>query len=293
MSSKAQFVPVVAVLNMKGGVGKTTITAHVFREVYERKRLETLLIDLDPQFNLTQTLFTRDGYEKIKSEGKTILSVMEPVKEPSMFEVSATSSPPPDVSTVHTVLRHFRSAPSIILSVIAGDFGMAKYSLMDDNKKLLTIRNRFLTFIDRAKGSYKMVCIDCNPSSSFLTLCALRACTHILVPIRPDRYSILGLEMLHQFVEDLPTISPKPQFVVMLNGMPRRSQSGADQIESELRSHSLFGSRTLVRPLHESGLLRARSDYTGFASDKGGSWSVTIRKEIRAIADELAPKLGV
>lgn len=39
--------PVVAVLNLKGGVGKTTLAAHVFRELFVAKRLSILLVDLD------------------------------------------------------------------------------------------------------------------------------------------------------------------------------------------------------------------------------------------------------
>ena len=52
MVKKAKsFVPVVAVLNMKGGVGKTTICSNVSLSVFENHEVGTLLIDLDPQFN--------------------------------------------------------------------------------------------------------------------------------------------------------------------------------------------------------------------------------------------------
>ena len=54
-----KYVPVVAVLNMKGGVGKTTLSSNVFRQMFDRQKHGILLLDLDPQFNLTQTLFTR------------------------------------------------------------------------------------------------------------------------------------------------------------------------------------------------------------------------------------------
>ena len=47
MPEKKQGI-VVSVLNMKGGVGKTTISAHVMRVLYHRHRLKTLLLDLDP-----------------------------------------------------------------------------------------------------------------------------------------------------------------------------------------------------------------------------------------------------
>ena len=53
--------PVVAVLNMKGGVGKTTISAHVMRVLYHIHQVKTLLVDLDPQFNLSQALIARSA----------------------------------------------------------------------------------------------------------------------------------------------------------------------------------------------------------------------------------------
>jgi chromosome partitioning protein len=49
--SQAKKVPVVSVLNMKGGVGKTTITAHLFRHMVDSLRKSILLVDFDPQFN--------------------------------------------------------------------------------------------------------------------------------------------------------------------------------------------------------------------------------------------------
>lgn len=67
MAQKKPFVPVVAVLNMKGGVGKTTLSANIFRVLFERRQAGTLLLDLDPQFNLTQALFTRSAYDKLKA----------------------------------------------------------------------------------------------------------------------------------------------------------------------------------------------------------------------------------
>jgi chromosome partitioning protein len=89
---------------------------------------------------------------------------------------------------------------------------------MDDNVKLKAVKERFLKFILQEKRSNNAIFIDCNPSSSFLTLCALHAATHVLVPVRPDRFSMLGLEILAEFIETLPTLSPKPQLLIVLKG---------------------------------------------------------------------------
>ena len=169
VTGNKHFVPVVAVLNMKGGVGKTTISAHVFRELFSRKQVGTLLIDLDPQFNLTQTLFKRPAYDKLKKQGKTILSVMEAPADLGLFDVKGTTEPPPKAVDVGHTLYHFRNAaPPKELTIIPGDFGLVKYSLMDDNSQLKLVRKRFLKFIEESKERYGVIVLDCNPSSSFL-----------------------------------------------------------------------------------------------------------------------------
>ena len=135
--------------------------------------------------------------------------------------------------------------------------------------------------------------MDANFCQQDLTLCALHACTHVLVPIRGDKYSVLGLELLSEFIESLPTLAPKPQLVVAINGTPRKATKETSAIEAELRGHATFGVRTLATVIHESGHLRAKTDYTGFATDKRGSWTGILRTEIRTFADELAGKLGL
>jgi chromosome partitioning protein len=294
MAPKKAFVPVIAVLNMKGGVGKTTLSANIFRVLFERRRAGTLLLDLDPQFNLTQALFTRTSYDKLKLSGKTILPVMEPSSNVGLFDVATSTMPPPAASEINFSHFYFKSEPTERLDIVPGDFGLVKYSLMNDSKKLDSVRDRFLKFVEQEKANYKVICLDCNPSSSFLTLCALHACTHILVPVRPDRFSMLGLEILAEFVENLPSLSPKPQFLVVLNGIRRGGKdSVANAVEAELRAHPKFASKTLVNVVPETGVLKAKTDYTGFATDKKGGWSKTVRAEVSLVADELAGKLGL
>lgn len=289
---RKKLAPVVAVLNMKGGVGKTTISAHVFRLMFQKLRAGILILDLDPQFNLSQTLFKRRTYDKLKNDGSTILTAMEPPPPVGMFEVRASSSPPPPATQIGESLWYFPNTdPVQELIVVPGDFRLVKYSLMDDNRKLTAVRQRFQKFVANARKDFKVICIDCNPSSSFLTLCALHACTHILVPVRPDRYSILGLELLTDFVDSIPSISPKPNVFVILNGVPRSGY--ASKVENELRSHPVFGSKTLASRIYESKILTAHPDYTGFATDKPVPYRYLLKDEISLVVDELSQVLGL
>lgn len=288
---KKNTCPVVAVLNMKGGVGKTTISAHVFRHLYSHLKKRVLLVDFDPQFNLTQTVMNQVTYEKHKAAGKTVFSVMENNSAPSIFKVSSNLGPPPALNDVAVRLRGFRgTSPETNLLLIPGDFDMVKYSMIGDGKILEPVKTRFLKFLENSRLERDLICIDCNPSSSFMTLCALQAATHVLVPVRPDRYSLLGLKMLNRFISEIPQISKKPELIVLLNGI---KASGYDAtVENTLRSDPEFGPVTLANSLHMSKVLEATAGYTGFATDKQGQgWRVT--PSITAIVDELSTALGL
>ncbi len=284
-------VPVVAVLNMKGGVGKTTASAHISKMIFNHFQAATTLIDFDPQFNLTQALFKRADYDSLRAAGKTIMAAMEPLPAASLLEVKTSAGPPPALPEVGRTLWHFIRSPEKRLVVVPGDFGLSKYTLVDHGKKLKDVEKRFLDFVDGVKKVSDYVCIDCNPSSSFLTLCVLKAATHILVPVRADRYSVLGLELLHDFVENVPGLGVRPKFIVLLNDVKRNV--GASEVELALRAHSKFGSMTLANRMYRSKLLSAGNDYTGFASDRRGPYSTQVRGELRALAKEIGGKVGL
>lgn len=281
---------VVAVLNMKGGVGKTTVSAHVMRVLYYLFEKKVLLVDLDPQFNLTQCVMNSGQYNKIKTNNKTIFSVMEPPSQVGLFDVATTTQAPPSPSDIAVQLRHIVGGTAH-LSLIPGNFDLVKYSLIDDHRKLEIVRNRFLQFISSCRNYYDVVVIDCNPSSSFITLCALLACTHLLVPVRPDRYSVLGLEILVDFMERIPAIHPKPDVRILLNGIPTRGYDPT--AENELRAHKTFGTQVLTGRLRQSKLLAASPNYTGFATDRPAPHKRVLKSEIGAIAVELMRTWGI
>lgn len=290
MPSQKKKAPVVAVLNMKGGVGKTAISAHVMRVLYRTLSKTTLLIDFDPQFNLTQTVVPQVSYEKFKSENRTVLAVMEPTPVASLFAVSKQLPPPPDIDHVSVTLKKLNNGAAE-LRLVPGDFGLVKYSLIDDTKSLKPVSARFKQFINNARDQMDLICLDCNPSSSFMTVCALEVATHLLIPVRPDRFSVLGLELLDNFVENLPTIAHKPKQIIVLNGVPRSNYDPS--VENILRSHPKFGSKTLSTPLHFSTLLAANPSYTGFATDKPVPYRSIVGANIEQLAKELGSELDL
>jgi chromosome partitioning protein len=282
--------PVLAVLNMKGGVGKTTISAHVSREIFEMKVSSVLLIDLDPQYNLTQQLIARDAYNKLVETHKTVLRLFEPAPAADFFDINTSPSTPPKAVDVSVQLRHFTHDKNIQLSLIPGNFELTKYSFIPDNDKLKHAREYFKRFISAARADYKLIVLDMNPSSSFLTFAGLSVATDIISPVRPDKYSVLGLELVKRLL-DHPAISPKPNMHIVMNGVPRRNP--VTTIEQQILTEPYFGPRLLPVRLHESGVLKARSDYTGFASERRVSRRAVIKLELRKVGLELCNRVGL
>lgn len=274
---------------MKGGVGKTTISANVMRMLYLRHSRSGLLIDFDPQFNLTQFVIDLPTYESLKAKRRTVLSVMESEPHTSLFTVKEGVEPPPSPEEVSVILRR---RPGLELRLVPGDFDLVKYSMIEESSVLKPVRERFKNFVADAREKFGFVCIDCNPSSSFMTRCALESATHVLVPVRPDRFSVLGLELLHKFVQNsLPTLKNKLKFIVILNGIPRGKYDPT--VENVLRSHVDFGSRTLSTPLYFSSDLSASPTQIGFFNErKQHSHSAKVRSNVNDVVAELAKELG-
>lgn len=280
---------VISVLNMKGGVGKTTISANVTRELYRNFVKKVLLIDLDPQFNLTQCTLTRAAYEKLDGAYKTVLTVMEPPSNVGLFEIGNAKADPPSVAELSVRLKRLHRDAGF-LDLVPGNFKLVKYSLIQDQHKLDLVQLRFKRFVSEVRKQYDAVIIDCNPSSSFITLCALHASTHVLAPVRPDRYSVLGLELLDELVRGMPTILPKPKFGILLNGVPRKGYNA--KVEVDLRAHREFGPMLFASKLYASKFLHADPDYLGFATDKKGPHKVRLAAEIDMVANEIGDWLG-
>lgn len=272
---------------MKGGVGKTTISAHLMRVLYLERKIRILLVDLDAQFNLSQTVLDENSYNTLLENGKSVISAFEPVPSTDFFDIRVTDKAPPSPDTLTKRLKQVNN--DYYLDLIPGSFELVKYSLIDDSAKLASALKYFKRFISSAANMYDLVVIDCNPSSSFITQCAIGVSSHILSPVRPDKYSVIGVRLVSELLDRIATTG-RPEQLVVMNGVGRGSPP--DSVESSLRS-SRFGGSVLVNRLPRSGLLAANPTYTGFATDKKVSWSAQLRDDMKKLSNELADRLGV
>lgn len=208
---------VISFINMKGGVGKTTLSIGIADYLANYKSEKTLFIDIDPQFNGTQGLLdfykkndtvkliaereeitqakareSLDNYEynfyteKIKKERKTIYRLFTP-----QTELIEEYSSPKDIIVNLTEN----------LDIICGDLNLVLANKSSD----YTFLNRLNRFIldENIREKYSYVIIDCPPTLTVYTDSALIASDYYVIPNRIDRYSITGIDSLQNSVKAL------------------------------------------------------------------------------------------
>ena len=279
--------PILSVLNMKGGVGKTTVSAHIMRVLYHRMHKRVLLMDMDAQFNLTQSVMKQDTYDAL-DDTNTIKSCFEPLPSDDFFQVRYSDRAPPAATEICHRLRQVRKGDTARIDLIPGSFDLMKYSMIDDPRQLSFASSYLRRFISQARSDYDLIVLDCNPSTSFIVKCALENSTHVLSPVRLDKFSILGVGLVDKLFRHL---NLDIEHMILVNGIARYDRMSG--VEIELRAHPTFGPKVLRNRLVRSKHLSADPAYTGFATDKGGPYSSVLRHEIWDIAQEISNRLGI
>ena len=193
----------IALLNMKGGVAKTTLAVNLAHHCFDKGGSDVLLIDLDPQFNASQYLMDYKKYEAHRNSGGTIADLL--IEVPRLSGATVDEKEFDDcVFRVKTKPvkkgKRFDLLPSeLLLSHVVKNPHQMEHRL---EKILAPIRDR-----------YEYIFIDCAPTDSVLTTMTLTASDYLLIPVKPDKFSILGYALLGQTVSQFRKNSSDPHKV--------------------------------------------------------------------------------
>lgn len=224
---------VISIINLKGGVGKTTITVAMAEFLALQHRLKVLVIDLDPQTNATMALMNEYEWKKRNVRGQTVVQ---------LFRDRLQQHRPvfnPEEAIIHRVSNINDGIPGL-------DLLPSSLDLIDlqDNLAGITpsgmISDRPLTILGETLAetitAYDLVLIDCPPNLGLITQNGLVFSQYYLIPVIPDILSTYGIPQIVSRVRRLVSetgVELKPLGVVINK---YRQQSALHRTQSHILS---------------------------------------------------------
>ncbi len=221
-------------MNLKGGVGKTTLTSQLAAAYQARNKNRVLIIDFDPQYNLTQLFYPGPHADEAIAADRSVISLFEKSR---LHKADLTSSPAdgwgelttePFAPAPREVITHSLLGDTHLkgrLDIIFGQFEISKYAFSTDQSGLKAVRENFLRTMDHYRSLYDLIILDTNPNATFLTRCALQAADRVLAPMFTDVYSLRGVRLLNRVIKDQTVPDQRPDISVLFNAVERREQS--------------------------------------------------------------------
>ncbi len=252
----------VAMLNRKGGCGKTS-TCHHLAGAFAKDGRRVLLVDMDPQASLTQGLFGPQATEDL------------PPRESIVALFDDSYDPDPEAL--------IRPTPFERIALVPGSNGLDDYNIprpQEAGELQLTLRR----FLKEARDSFDVALIDCPPNLSLCSWAALLAADFVVVPVQAEDYGAQGIVYIQRaFDLALAHHNPRLRLAGYLVTMFNKSLGIHSAYDHQLRA--LYGDQVfratvpLAKDFKEA--VAARQPVGSYKPRSAAS------KAIKAVADEL------
>jgi chromosome partitioning protein len=267
-------------MNSKGGVGKTTLAANIGNEIAEIAKTEVLLVDTDPQCNLTQIFYASDKLGNIHPNQSIFAT----------FRADGTRA-----SDTYAAQLSIRPDPRRPVDLIPGSFETMRFGVIAGPATARALLANFKEFIEDAKKQYKFVILDTNPCSTFTTVCSLSVADYVVAPVTLDTFSVRGIELIREIMSDmypdLNWLKDSARVKVMFNRIPRTTDTKKQNkiYEQEQLIRTSFPSLSpSIMPdrIHHTSLLFNEQPGLGFALSRPHS-TFFGRQARAALKDDL------
>jgi chromosome partitioning protein len=247
---------IIAVVNQKGGVGKTTTAINVAAQLAEAKS-PVLLVDLDPQGNATSGI----GLAKEQAAGTT-------------YDVLGGRLP------LTKAVQETHVAQLFVLPANANLAG-AEVELVSRTRREFALSDALK--IADAQG-YNYIIIDCPPSLGLLTINGLTAADSVLIPVQAEYYALEGLSQLLNTVQAVRgSTNPRLELLGIVLTMFDKRNSLSEQVQTEV--HNYFGDK-LFKTIIPRNVRLAEAPSYGKTIYEHDRWSKGARA-YKALAKEI------
>ncbi|GCL42594.1 ParA family protein [Dolichospermum planctonicum UHCC 0167] len=198
---------IIATANMKGGVGKTTITVNMATCLAKNHGKKVLVLDLDSQISATLSLMSPVEFAKRRKQRKTLRYLLDQIINPE----------PEAKFTIHDIIQpQVCNLPG--LNLLPGDIDLYDEFVVSEmlhnqsvalgEQDFETIWNRFERVLIRdilkpVRDEYDFILLDCAPGYNLMTRSALASSDFYILPARPEPLSVVGIQLLERRISQL------------------------------------------------------------------------------------------
>lgn len=189
---------IISTINLKGGVGKTSMTVALAEFLAVEHKKKILVIDLDPQTNATVALIGEKKWLKKDNKGETILQLFkDKLDKTKLFDINKTIEK--SVSNLNGGLKNLDLLPSSLgLIDIQDSLALIPAGQFHMTSPVTIIKD---AIADKLK-EYDIVLIDCPPNLGIITLNGILISDYYLIPCIPDIMSTYGIPQILNRIEN-------------------------------------------------------------------------------------------
>ncbi len=198
---------VIATANMKGGVGKTTLSVNIATCLAKEHGKRVLVLDLDSQISATLSMMSPVEFAKRRKHRKTFRYLLDQVISPESKQ---------DITIQDIIIPQVCNLPG--LELLPGDIDLYDEFVVSEmlhnqavtlgEKDFETIWNRFERvllgkILEPVREEYDFIILDCAPGYNLLTRSALATSNFYILPAKPEPLSVVGIQLLERRIAQL------------------------------------------------------------------------------------------